>query len=546
MSGLKDVIYRSRLYQVSLRGRFPHGLDYHPQDIWPGDPTRADEIFRGIYRFAGERVEIGNVPPWHAAEGAEPWRAELQGFAWLRHFEAAGGEAAVRTARAFAGSWLTHHGVYDSFAWRPDILGRRLISWCLHGEMLLKNAELTYRSNLLRSMARQARHLARTVENAPPGPASITAAAGLAFVGLCLPQSRSWTERGLRLVADQLGRQMRSDGGHVSRNPASLHRVLEDLVLLKRTMMDIGEPPPEPLINAVDRMTPTLRLLRHDDGGLALFNGATEGDAAEIETTIKRSGVRGKPNLSAPKTGFERMQGGRTVVIADFGGPQPEPGVGHAGLLSFELGQRRERIVVNSGEASPPTPEWTRALASTAAHSTLTIADTNAIGVPEAGRKRRRRLEAEAVRTESADATWLDMMHSGYEENFGVVHRRRLYLDSEGRDFRGEDRLEPVERGKRKAAPYAVRFHLHPDAQAVLSQGGDGALIRLKSGRGWRFRVAGAELKLEESVYLGDGTPRRSQQLVLAGLLDEGDVTVQWAFGQIDGGGRAARGDQED
>ncbi len=535
MSGVRDLVYRSRLYQLSLRGRFPHGLAYYPENLWPGDVARANDLFRGRFELAGERVEVGSNPPWTGVTASEPWQAELQGFAWLRHFQAAGGEAATRAARGLAGSWLTHNGEYDPFVWRADILARRLMSWCLHADILFKNAELTYRSDLLRSMARQARHLGRVAEKAPDGVRAVTAATGLAFIGLCLPESRSWTDKGLVLLNDQIGRQLLSDGGHRSRNPQSLHRMLQDLILLKRTMMNIGEPPPEPLINAIDRMTPTLRMLRHGDGGLGLFNGATEGVAADIEQTIRRSGIRGKPNLSAPKAGFERLQGGHTALIADFGGPSPEPGVGFAGLLSFEMSHRRERVIVNSGAARPPSQEWERALASTAAHSTLTIADRNAVGVPDAGRRRRRRLEAEALRTESADATWLDMMHTGYQERFGVVHRRRLYLDRDGRDLRGEDRLEVADRRKPNQVPFAVRFHLHPDADAVLAQGGDAALIRLKSGRGWRFRVAGAALKLEDSVYLGDGSPRRSQQVVASGDLDSTDITVQWALTLIDG-----------
>lgn len=535
MSGVRDLVYRSRLYQLSLRGRFPHGLAYYPENLWPGDLARANELFRGRFDLAGERVEVGTSPPWIGVTASESWRAELQGFAWLRHFQAAGGEAATRAARSLAGSWLTHNADYDPFIWRSDILARRLISWCLHADILFKNAELTYRSDLLRSMGRQARHLARVAETTPNGVQAVTAATGLAFIGLCLPESRNWTDKGLVLLTDQIGRQLLSDGGHISRNPQVLHHVLQDLILLKRTMMNIGEPPPEPLINAIDRMTPTLRMLRHGDGGLGLFNGGTEDTAADIEQTIRRSGIRGKPNLSAPKAGFERLQGGHTALIADFGGPAPEPGVGFAGLLSFEMSHRRERVVVNGGAARPPSPEWERALASTAAHSTLTIADTNAVGVPDAGRRRRRRLEAEALRTESADATWLDMMHTGYQERYGVVHRRRLYLDRDGRDLRGEDRLEVADRRKPSHVPFAVRFHLHPDASAVLAQGGNVALIRLKSGRGWRFRVAGADLKLEDSVYLGDGSPRRSQQVVASGDLDSTDITVQWALTLIDG-----------
>lgn len=534
MSGIRDLVYSSALYRMSLRGRFHHGLAFQPVDPWPGDVDRANELFQGLYDLGGEAIRPGPQPPWQGQQGGDLWRAELHGFDWLRHFREAGGDAAIRAARSLAGTWLSHCGTYDPFVWRPDILARRLTSWCLNADLLIRHAELTYRSNLLRSVGRQARHLSRTADQIKDGPEAITAAVGLAMLGYCLPESRPWAEKGLRLLSGHLGKQVMTDGGHVSRNPSVLQSVLRDLVLLKRTMMDVGDPPPDALVNAIDRMTPALRMLRHGDGGLALFNGATEGNAANIEITVKRSGVRGKPNLSAPRMGFERLEGDRTTVICDFGGRDPQPGIGHAGLLSFELSARRERIVVNGGAAVPATEQWKVAMASTAAHSTLTLDDTNAVPVPEAGRRRRRSMETEAARTESPDATWLDMTHDGYRQSHGFVHRRRLYLDAAGRDFRGEDTLEAA--GARvRESNIAIRFHLHPEVRAVLSQGGDGVLLRLKSGRGWRFRAAGAQPVLEESIYLGSGKPRRTQQIVLHGRCGDEGLAVQWAFGLIEG-----------
>lgn len=534
MGGIRDLVYGSAIYRMSLRGRFHHGLAFQPKDLWPGDPVRANDLFQGQYELGGETIQCGPQPPWQGTRGGPAWQAELHGFTWLRHFREAGGEAAVRAARSLAGTWLTHCGTYDPEIWRTDILARRLISWCVNADLLIRHAELTYRSNLLRSLGRQARHLSRTADSVKQGPEAITVSVALTLVGYCLPESRAWADKGLRLLAGHLGRQVLTDGGHVSRSPAVLEAVLRDLVLLKRAMMDLGEPPPDVLVNAVDRMTPALRMLRHGDGGLALFNGATMGDPGGMDITTKRSGVRGKANLSAPRMGYERLDGNRTMVLCDFGGPDPQPGIGHAGLLSIEMSCRKERLIVNGGAAIPASEQWQAAMASTAAHSTLTLDDTNAVPVPAAGRKRKRSMETEAVRTESPDATWLDMHHDGYRQSHGYIHRRRLYLDAAGRDFRGEDTLEPSG-GKSRTCAYAIRFHLHPDVQAVLSQGGDGVLLRLKSGRGWRFRASGAPPVLEESIWLGNGRPQKTHQIVLHGSTGDEALAVHWAFGLIEG-----------
>ena len=101
---------------------------------------------------------------------------------------------------------------------------------------------------------------------------------------------------------------------------------------------------------------------------------------------------------------------------------------------------------------------------------------------------------------------------------------RRLYLAESGEDLRGEDAVE-AEHGQ----PYAVRFHLHPGVNASLQQDGEGALLRLPSGGGWRLRADGARITLEESIYLGGAEPRRSEQVVLHGAAD-GSQHVKWAL----------------
>jgi len=55
-------------------------------------------------------------------------------------------------------------------------------------------------------------------------------------------------------------------------------------------------------------------------------------------------------------------------------------------------------------------------------------------------------------------------------------------------------------------------------------------LLRMPSGIVWRLRAAGGEVGLGESIYLGSGEARRTQQVVLSGTVPPGGVTVRWAI----------------
>jgi uncharacterized heparinase superfamily protein len=91
--------------------------------------------------------------------------------------------------------------------------------------------------------------------------------------------------------------------------------------------------------------------------------------------------------------------------------------------------------------------------------------------------------------------------------------------------MRGEDKLTG-----RADNPFAVRFHLHPAVEASLVEDGGGARLQLPSGAIWRLRAAGAEMSLGESIYLGSGEPRKTQQVVLSGTTGPGGATVRWAI----------------
>jgi len=101
----------------------------------------------------------------------------------------------------------------------------------------------------------------------------------------------------------------------------------------------------------------------------------------------------------------------------------------------------------------------------------------------------------------------------------------QLFLSADGEDLRGEDRLTGL-----PGAGFAVRFHLHPSVQASLVRDTSAALLRCPSGIVWRLRAAGAQMSLGESIYLGSGEARKSQQLVLSGTVPPGGAMVRWAI----------------
>lgn len=525
-------LYGSALYRLTaLAGRGPSGLSAAPPDPWPGDAAHGQELLNNVFRFAGQTLSA-ELPPWLDDAAGPAWLARMHGFDWLRDLRAVGGDAARRQARLLVDHWVETQGRWNPVAWAPDIMGGRLCAWIGQHDFFLASADDHLRARVFDSMAQQMRHLQRTVPGKLRGDALLLAIKGLAYGGLCLPGFEAAAQAARDLLVRELPRQILPDGGHVERSPAVQLHTLRHLIDLRTCFRTARAEVPEALQHAIDRMTPTLRFFRHGDGGLALFNGTAEQEAVLIDTVLGQADARGRPLKSLPHIGFERMNAGRACLLMDTGAPPP-PGldaVAHAGTLSFELSVGRERLIVNCGAHPSEFGPWRAALAATAAHSTVTVADTNSSSVMDEGGLVRRPRKVEVTRQDSDAGCLVEASHDGYREAHGLIHRRRLFLFENGEDLRGEDSLEGVGTAG-QGKEFAVRFHLHPTVQASILNAGDAALLRMASGQGWRLRVAGGVLELADSVYLGSGPePRKSSQLVIRGLTGSGTTTVKWAL----------------
>ena len=523
---MKRPVFASPVYRLALSGRAPAALAAPLSDPWPGNAERGAQLLESVYTLAGHTVKTPSRL-WSPSGAAPDWLAALHGFEWLADLRSVGGDAARRRARDLVGDWLLMHQRWDPVAWAPEVTGRRLVSWLGQYDFFAASAEIEFRHQVLESLARQAKHLDHALPAGLAGTAAITACKGLIHAGVSLPGAAALAERGLVLLQRALNRQILADGGHVERSPVTQLTVLRDLIDVRAALHAGALETPPDLQTTIERMAPLLRLFRHGDGGLGLFNGADEAEAWQVETVLQRAGGRPRPLSLAPQTGFQRLQAGRTVVLVDAGAPPPPTRArdAHAGTLSFEMSVGRHRLIVNCG-CHPVGHRWSRAYRATAAHSTLVVNDTNSSKISADGALSRRPETVSCRREEAEGSHWLDMSHDGYRTPFGLVHQRRLYLAAGGEDLRGEDGLAGS-----AGHDFTLRFHLHPDVRVAPAQDGETILLRVGRGGGWLFKARGATVALEPSVYLGrPGEVRRSQQIVLSGRTDGEETTVKWAL----------------
>ena len=515
----------ARLPSLSM-GRVPDAPALPVRDPWPGDPGRGAALLKGELEYGGATRPL--LPgQWQDVVGSTLLRACAHGFTWLRDLRALGTDAARLRARQLVSEWIAAPP-QDAIAYRPDVIGARITAWLGHYDFFAATADDAFRQRLMARLVSDARGLSAALPAEEVDARALTALKGLIAAAVALPEHTGFTVRALKFLPHEVLRQVLPDGCHVERSPAAQLAALQDLTEIRALLQAGQTQPPQPLTNAIERMAPALRVLRHGDGGLALFNGTREESGTLIDQVLTQAGRGGRGPSALIDGGFQRLQAGRSVLIVDCGAPPPV-GVdryAHAGTLSMELSIGRDRLIVNCGAYPAGSAEWRDAARATAAHSTVIIGDTNSSELKPNGLGRRP-TDVKAQRQEANGAHWLEAHHDGWMKPFGAVHRRRLYMSESGEDIRGEDVIEAAQ-----PQPFVLRFHLHPDVQAVLQQDGEAVLLRLRSGGGWRLRADHAQLTLEESVYLGGAEPRRTEQVVLIGHAD-GPQHVKWAISKV-------------
>ncbi len=529
---------RGSLLSRLKRSRQPLKLAAVPRDHVHGDRARGEALLAGRFTAGSETLPLKDLDFGQVGAGNALAR-RLQGFSWLRDLAAAASrERGARLAEAVVGRWLLAHGTKVDEAWAPQLWGERILFWAAYAPYILSSSDSGYRSALLNTIARGARHLDANADRAPAGLDRVTAWCGVVAAGLLVQGGVSRVARGEAGLARALASAQFDDGGLISRSPFEQVLLVDRLGLLRACYLAAKSTIPDGIEAAAQASLAALHGIAMGDGALSSWQGCGPGEAAAMAALIDGCGMRARPLRNARGWGYQRMSALGTILVLDAAPPPQQKMAqrGSASTLAFELSDGPQRLVVNCGGPGPlPTDlpaELVEGLRTTAAHSTLILDDTNSTNILADGSLGKGVEDVTIDRSEDNDASRLEASHDGYVRAYGLVHKRSLMLGNDGKELRGADQLQPKGRKRiREGLPYAVRFHLAPGVEITATADGMGAILRSKGAPAWNFRCRGANLTTEESLWIdGRGRPQRTMQLVIIGEVSALGGEIGWTF----------------
>jgi len=527
-------------------------IAFRPEPARIGDAAAARRMLGGRWRLAGAELRIpAEAGPWRIQPPTPAAAERLHGFAWLADLAAAGTRDARRAAQDWTFGWIARHGAPEGADWAGPLAGRRVSNWLRHADLILAGDDPELARTLAASLEAHARRLRRARGEGPTGLARLETALGELHVELALHAGERRRRRAAEAFAGAAAAEIDADGGLVSRNPEALAEALHVLALGARDLDALALGVPRPLGAALDRAQSAVRALRMRDGALPRFHGGGPGEPGRLDRTLALVHPRhGAPRRDAAM-GFRRLAAGRATVVIDAAPPPPGPEA-HAATLAFEFAFGARRIVANCGPGARFGGDWAAACRATAAQSTLALAGLSSARIAADSRgpgphpfvRAPKAVEAETA--EDVEGHWFQGAHDGWLESHGLLHRRRLYLSLDGRDFRGEDALEPPDAAASDRLAraldrvdgrlgFALRFHLPPEvAETAREETGGTVLLDLPEGP-WRFGADAGAARLVESVAFD---PEAPDPLPTAQILVTGDVgatraRLAWGFQRL-------------
>ena len=531
------------VYRMKLAGSSPEGFGLHLKRIIPPDELRGEALMAGIWRIGQGGLELKDgSAPWNVAAPSRHFADRLHRFDWLGDLFAQG-EAGADRARLLVDDWLLQFSKFNGFAWRLGPTADRVWNWLLCGADLFEAGSNARRESRLDTLMRQVRHLEASLDASPDPEARWRGACALVAVTLTLRAGKNIETAWHRLEAECTA-QILADGGHVMRAPERLLHASADLLALQDLYQRAGRPIPDYFDKWLPRMAAMLNFFIDGDGRLDPFNNGGESRPEAVQAVMDAFGGPQRRFSFAMKSGFQKLEKNGLRLVLDCGAAPDTPfgDQAHAGVLGFQFSDGPARIVTSCGFSPDVNVDWQAAVRRTGAHSTLVVAGRD--NAPFIVNDQTRILAPKgpegisAKRKEEENDSWIDAQHSGYKSNYGMFHRRNLFMSASRNRLVGEDALvRPVSEGladTNKAINFDIRFHLHPTITAMTT----GDSIRLISDLGpiWRFKTTQPGTRLEPSIYLARGRVERTEQIVMSGRADpsgdgEGPPNcVKWAF----------------
>ena len=528
---LKKFYYRTIIFDLILSKNLSTKIVNQLNDCWHGDIDNGNRILMGYFSFFGETLNYENSF-WENNGASKMWKEKFHCFDWLKDLKASSTSKSAPYAREILKKWIKYHNSWSPLEWRSDILGRRISCLLSNLSFYFSSADSQFQKLLIRSLCKQGHFLVKNNLQDILGHRRIEGVKGLIALSSSLETFKKHRQNSLKLLIQEINDQVLDSGCHYLMSPSKHLEFLITLLDIKNYLATIKIKIPQEMDYTIKIMSHVIKLFRHPNGTLAKFNNSNHIDKKIIDQVLVRANFKAKKKSQETYSGFHRISSNKLNFIMDCSSPVIEDI--YAGALSFELSVGKQMLVVNCGSPKIKNKVLKNALKSSAAHSTACIDNVNSSNILNNPNDSSRIANVWSKLYQKNNSFWIDSAHSGYKHYFGVIHSRKIHIDSEKKIIRGQDSFSKTKSHYRNIPKkYFIRFHLHPKLEVNVTRSQKKALIKLPDGSGWEFICSEPKVFVNESIYIDDKQKILKSNHILVKDFFLPERKIKWLFKQI-------------
>ena len=331
----------------------------------------------------------------------------------------------------------------------------------------------------------------------------------------------------LKIIEAQVDRT----GMHKSYNPLEQAKYINDLNEIKNILLFFKISIPEKFNFLILSMSSTLNQYIHQDGSIALFNGANNNYQKQILSLVQKEEFL-KSREFSNNNGIAFYSDKKRKLFFDVVQPDKlklSNSLG-AGTLSFELSTNEEKLITNCGgsENLGKNPEYLRY---SAAHSTIILKNTNISEIKIGNPHIKYPQEVSFQINHLEKNIEFEGSHNGYLRKYNKIIKRKIIIDKVKDKIYGEDSIISLKSTNSKTV-FHIRFHLMPDITTNITKNKKNIILKTKKNKIWMFKSS-SELNLEKSIYVDNNSTKETQQIVIKGITDSTKKIEKWSIEAI-------------
>ena len=520
----KKTYFKTGFYKKSLISQVPSQFFFFPNPF-------LMSFFSNYRKFA---FQINNLNPdkfWDQNFSYKEKR-ELHNFLWLSSIDR---RDDASTLRKIISLWNLNNLKYKSLIWETSVISKRIMSWILNADIILKNSNFDFKRNFIESIVIQTNHLRKNFKYEIDHQKKIEVITVLILSGLVFKEYEDNFEYGLRELEKLIEVFFDDKGFPLTRSPNDLLNYTKYFLLIKEVTKDAQKYIPDTLENILEKNLECLKQITTPTNSLPLFNGSIEDDLTNFYDYINHFKIKiKKPKINVGN--IHVLKNKKDIIFFEAGDP-PKKNYSssyQSGPLSFEYFFDDQKIITNSGFGVNISNKARLLSRFTSSQSALCLNDTSIVGFEKNSMMNKAygfliKRDFKILNLEhknDPNEIQVKAGHDAYLKNFGCIHNRSITIDKINNKVIGQDKL--IQKSVNSKIKYDIRFHLYPGLTAIQTIGGNTLLIQINKNKALLFSTNEKNLKIEKSIFFGGQKVLDNYCIVISSIMENNEKTIDW------------------